>query len=376
MIYLDFAATTPVSAPVQEKMAKVLAEDFGNPSSPHALGMDAGKIVETARNELFRAVGLENTHRCIFTSGGSEGNSQVLLNLLSAKDRGGNIVVSAVEHNSIRSLLPRLSRLGIEVREVAPATDGTLPPEAVVARTDSDTRLVSFMTVNNETGFVFDAASIVREIRNRYPRTKLHTDHVQGFMKITVDLQEMDFITVSAHKIYGPKGVGALFVKKNQALYALIGGSQESGLRGGTHNVPGIAGFGEAVHLFRGRESDNLEHVSRLRFSFLEMISEKLGHARVIEGKYNSPYILALTVPGIKSEVVVRMLSETGIFISAGSACSSRSKLRNQTAEVLGLNPDEYLRISFFHSLAVGDVEDAADTIADTCTEFLSMMGK
>lgn len=376
MVYLDFAATTPVSAPVREKMAEVLVKDFGNPSSPHAPGLNAARIVEDARNTLLQATGLENTHRCIFTSGGSEGNSQVLHSLLSAQDRGGNIVVSAVEHNSIRSMLPRLSRLGIEVREIVPAADGILSPDVVLARTDSDTRLVSVMTVNNETGFVFDIAFISREIRNRYPRTKFHTDHVQGLMKIPVNTGKVDFITVSAHKIYGPKGVGVLFIKKNQSLSTLIGGSQEFNLRGGTQNVPGIAGFGEAVRLLSGAVEDNLALVSRLRGVFLEEILKPLPAAQVVEGKHNSPYILGLLVPGIKSEVVVRMLSEKGIFISAGSACSSRVRSHNHTASVLGLNPDEYLRISFSPSLSVDEVKEAAHAIVATCTEFLHLMGK
>ncbi|NOY24131.1 MAG: cysteine desulfurase [Acidobacteria bacterium] len=376
MIYLDFAATTPVSAPVRERMTAVLTENFGNPSSPHLPGIEAAKIVEAARSEILQSIGLENSHRLIFTSGGSEGNSQVFQSLLSAEDRSGNVVVSAVEHNSVRSILPRLERAGIEVRKVHPGLDGTLAPEAVLARTDSETRLVSIMAVNNEIGFVFDIATIAGALKKQFPRVRVHTDFVHGFMKIPATLREIDFITVAAHKIYGPKGVGALALRSNRPIAALVGGSQEGGLRGGTHNVPGIAGFGEAVRILSKTVEENLGQVSRLRGIFLEEITNSLPAVQVVEGKNNSPYILGLTVPGIKSEVIVRMLSEKGIFISAGSACSSKSKLRNHTAEVLGLNPDEYLRISFSHTLTPAAVETAAQTIAATCAEFLKMMGK
>lgn len=376
MIYLDFAATTPVSAPVQDRMAAVLAENFGNPSSPHLPGIVAAKIVEAARREILQSIGLENSHRLVFTSGGSEGNSQVFQSLLGDEERGGNVVVSAVEHNSIRSMLSRLNRVGIEVRKVTPGPDGTLAPETVLARTDNETRLVSIMAVNNETGFIFDIATIAGALKKQFPRVRIHSDFVQGFMKIPATLREIDYITVAAHKIYGPKGVGAMIYRSNLPLPALIGGSQEGGLRGGTHNVPGISGFGEAVLLLAGNLEENLVQVSRLRGIFLKEILKHLPVTQVAESKNNSPYILGLTVPGIKSEVIVRMLSEKGIFISAGSACSSKSKLRNHTAETLGLVPDSYLRISFSHYLDVPAVKTAAEAIADTCTEFLKMMGK
>ncbi|NOZ13401.1 MAG: cysteine desulfurase [Acidobacteria bacterium] len=328
MIYLDFAATTPVSVPVREKITAVLTEHSGNPSSPHRPGIEAAKIVETARLDILRAAGLENSHRLIFTSGGSEGNSQVLMNLLTVEKRAGNIVVSAVEHNSVRSLLPRLERAGIEVRVLPPGPGGTLTPEAVLARTDSETRLVSIMAVNNETGFIFDIAAIAGVLKKQFPRVRIHSDFVQGFMKIPATLRELDFITVAAHKIYGPKGTGALIFQNNRLVSPLIGGSQEGGLRGGTQNVPGIAGFGEAVRLLAGKIEENLAQVSRLRAAFLKEMLKHLPLVQVVESKNNSPYILGLTVPGIKSEVVIRMLSEKGIFISAGSACSTKSRLR------------------------------------------------
>ncbi len=376
MTYLDFAATTPVSVQVREKIMAVLTENFGNPSSPHRPGIEAAKIVEAARIDILRATGLENSHRLIFTSGGSEGNSQVFQNLLNAENRSGNIVVSGVEHNSVRSFLPRLERAGIEVRELPPGSDGTLIPEAVLARTDNETRLVSIMAVNNETGFIFDIATIAGALKKQFPRVRIHSDFVQGFMKIPATLREIDYITVAAHKIYGPKGTGALIFQNNHPPLPFIGGSQEGGFRGGTQNVPGIAGFGEAVRLLAGKIEENLVQVSRLRDIFLKKILKYLPFVQVVESKNNSPYILGLTVPGIKSEVIVRMLSEKDIFISAGSACSSKSRLRNHTAETLGLNPDEFLRVSFSHFLDISAVETAAQTIAVTCTDFLKMMGK
>ncbi len=376
MIYLDFAATTPMAPTVLEKMKFVMAEDYGNPSSPHGMGLRAEKIVERTRRELLQVMGLEKTHQCVFTSGGSEGNSQVLQTLLTEGKQGGNIVLSAVEHNSIRSFLPRLRQAGIQVREVLPRKDGELKTADVLDCMDPETRLVSIMAVNNESGLQFNVNVIANTLKKKFPRVRIHSDFVQGFMKIPMDLRKLDLITIAAHKIYGPKGVGAVVVRTGQVLSALIVGSQERGLRGGTQNVPGIAGFGEAIRLLNGKIEDNLIKVRELREVFWKELSKNLPNARMAGGAGNSPYILGITVPGIKSEVLVRMLSEKGIFISAGSACSSRSRFRNNTATVLGLNPDEYLRISFSHTLSERDVVSAAAIISATCTEFRLMTGK
>ena len=313
-------------------------------------------------------------HNLIFTSGVSEGNSTVFHALISSSE-GSNIVTTPFEHNSIRVFLPLLERAGVEVREIQPDLSGNIDAEQILKSVDRNTRLVSIMAVNNETGFIFDIPGIAKAVRQHFPQTRIHTDYVQGFMKIPMALNDVDFVSVSAHKIHGPKGTGALIIRKGLKLPFIIGGSHEYGIRGGTHNVAGIAGFSEATKLLHGKVTDNLEQVSSLRSSFLDVIMEKLSIASAIEGSTNSPYIMGLNVPGIKSEVLVRMLSEKGIFISAGSACSSRSKNHNRTVQALGLNPDEYLRISFSPWLNKEEVEAAAYTIATTCKEFLQMMG-
>ncbi len=371
---MDFTATTPLAPEVIEEMVRVMAMVPGNPSSPHRLGLRAAEIVEQAREAILKESGLSDTHRLIFTSGGSEGNSMVM-HALPASPDNTNLVTTPFEHNSIRVFLPRMESAGADVREIQPDQSGNIVPEKVLESVDRNTRLVSIMAVNNETGFIFNIPEIAKAIRRHFPQTRIHTDYVQGFMKIPMVLDDVDFVSLSAHKIHGPKGTGALIIRKELSLPFIIGGSHEYGLRGGTQNVPGIAGFGEAVRLLKGKVSDNLQEVSLLRSSFLKVISEKLNRAMAVEGSDNSPYILGLTVPGIKSEVVVRMLSKKGIFISAGSACSSKSRNHNRTAQALGLNPDEYLRISFSPWLAMEEVETAANTIAATCNEFLQLMG-
>ncbi len=371
---MDFTATTPLAPGVIEEMVRILAMVPGNPSSPHELGLQATRVVEDARETILEESGLTDTHRLIFTSGGSEGNSTVLHALTSSSD-GTNIVTTPFEHNSIRVFFPLLERAGVEVREIQPDQSGIIEPERLLKSVDRNTRLVSIMAVNNETGFIFDIPGIAKTVRQHFPQARIHTDYVQGFMKIPIALGDVDFVSVSAHKIHGPKGTGALIIRRGLGLPFIIGGSHEYGLRGGTHNVAGIAGFGEAVRLLKGEVSDNARHVSSLRSLFLDVILEYLPHATVIEGSTNSPYILGLTVPGIKSEVVVRMLSGKGIFISAGSACSSRSSNHNRTVQALGLKPDEFLRISLSPWLNGEEVEAAAHTIAATCTEFLEMMG-
>jgi len=371
---MDFTATTPLAPAVIEEMLRILASVPGNPSSPHELGLQAAGVVEDARETVLRESGLTDGHDLIFTSGGSEGNSTVFHALISSSE-SSNIVTTPFEHNSIGVFLPLLERAGVEVREIQPDQSGSIEPEQVLKSVDRNTRLISIMAVNNETGFIFDIPGIAKTVRQHFPQARIHTDYVQGFMKIPMALNDVDFVSVSAHKIHGPKGTGALIIRKGLKLPFIIGGSHEYGIRGGTHNVAGIAGFSEAAKLLHGKVTDNLEQVSSLRSSFLNVIMEKLSIASVIEGSTNSPYILGLNVPGIKSEVLVRMLSEKGIFISAGSACSSRSKNHNRTVQALGLNPDEYLRISFSPWLKREEVEAAAYTIATTCMEFLKMMG-
>ena len=279
-----------------------------------------------------------------------------------------------MEHNSIRVFKEPLIRSGFGVTDVTPGKDGSLAPETVAALVDDSTRLVSVMAVNNETGFVFDVPEVARTVRQQSARTRIHTDWVQGFLKLPADMKDVDYITVSAHKIFGPKGTGALFVRKNLPMPAMIGGSHEGGERGGTHNVAGIAGFAAAVKRSDGREVEKMEQAAKLRKRFVDRLAGKLDRFTVVDGVKQSPYILGLLVDGIKSEVVVRMLSEMSVYVSAGSACATREAVQNHTAVALGFDPDNYLRVSIHPVVPTEDLDAGADAIAEACNEFRTLI--
>ncbi|BBB33508.1 cysteine desulfurase [Thermotomaculum hydrothermale] len=370
MIYLDSTATTVVLKEVADEVYKYLTKDYGNPSSSHKLGIEANKLVEKAREVLLKSLKLENTHLCVFTSGGSEGNTQVLKGVAKLfPDK--SIVIGGIEHNSIRTAATDLLIEGKNIKTIEVEKDGKIDIEKLLNLIDKDTKLVSIMKVNNETGIIFNIEEIAKKVKEKNPSCLFHTDFVQGFMKIKADLKHIDFVTISAHKIFAPKGVGALFVKKGINLPSLIAGSQEYGLRGGTHNVAGIAGLKKSVEILKDKVDENFEKTLNLRKAFKDTLANNLEDFEIFEPVDFSPYILGLFAKGIESEVIVRMLSEKGVFISAGSACSAKDKVKSKTILALGLNPDEYLRISLNPVVnSEEDVKTGAKTIADTIKEY------
>ncbi len=370
MIYLDSTATTVVLKEVADEVYRHLTEEFGNPSSAHSLGVRANTLVEEAREILLKSIGLENSHLCVFTSGGSEGNTQVLKGIAKLYP-GKSMVIGGIEHNSVRTASTDLLIDGFDVKTVNVEKDGSINIDKLIDLIDKNTKLVSIMTVNNETGIVFPVEKIAKKVKEKNPSCLVHTDYVQGFMKIEIDLKNIDFITVSGHKIFAPKGIGALFIKKGLNLPSLISGSQEYGLRGGTHNVSGIAGLKKAVEILKDKIEENYRKTLDLRGVFKDSLAKNLTGFEIFEPEKFSPYILGLFVKGIKSEVMVRMLSEKGVFVSAGSACSSKETVKSKTIQALGLNPDEYLRISINPVVnSIEEIKKGAEIIAEAIEEY------
>ncbi len=374
MIYLDSTATTIVLKEVADEVYRYLTEEFGNPSSAHSLGVRANTLVEEARSVLLKSIGLENSHLCIFTSGGSEGNTQVLKGIAKLYPNK-SMVFGGIEHNSVRTASTDLLIDGFDVKTVNVEKDGSINIDRLLDLIDKNTKLVSIMTVNNETGIVFPVEEIAKRVKEKNPSCLVHTDYVQGFMKVPVVLKHFDFITVSGHKIFAPKGIGALFIKKRLNLPSLISGSQEYGLRGGTHNVSGIAGLKKAAEILKDKIEENYRKTLDLRGIFKKSLAKKLTGFEIFEPEKFSPYILGLFVKGIKSEVMVRMLSEKGVYLSAGSACSSKETVKSRTIQALGLNPDEYLRISINPVVnSREDMEKAATLISETVKEYRDLL--
>ncbi len=372
--YLDNSATTPLCAPALEKMSAVLAERFGNPSSLHSLGMEAEKIISAARQEVFTSLGAQKYGKTkkemlIFTASGTEANNLALIGAATAKERlrGGKIIVGETEHPSVIESAKYLGTLGFKIAFI-PSPRGVWDMERYRAELSRDTILVSAMLVNNETGAVNDIRAIAAAAKDVNPDVLVHTDAVQGFMKLAEPLASLpaDLISISAHKIGGPKGVGALFIKEKvltaKAIVPIIhGGGQESGFRSGTENTAGIAGFGAAASYSFENLTKNIEKYARLR-----ALLENALRERAPEVKINTPageyakHIVSITAEGVRSETMLHFLSSCGVFVSSGSACSSNSGHGSYVLASFGLTKnaaDSTLRVSFGDTTSEEDIE-------------------
>ena len=346
--YLDNSATTAVSKAAADKAYYMMTECYGNPSSLHKLGINAELAVEEAREHVAAALGAQPKN-IIFTSGGTEANNTVLFGATEAlKRRGNRVIVSAVEHSSVYESAKRLSELGYDV-QYAPVDDhGVVFLDKLQALLTEKTVLVSVMAVNNETGSVQPTEAIAKLVKKLSPNAFFHVDAVQAFCKMPLKPVKwgVDFMTVSAHKIHGPKGVGALFIRDGARLIPLIhGGEQQRKLRPGTESAPLIAAFGEAV-----READIPSNLSAIR-ELNTYATEKL---KTLDGIcFNSPkdalpYIINISVEGIRSETMLHHLEQSGVYVSSSSACSKGK--RSYVLAAMGLSDDRVdssIRISF-----------------------------
>ena len=323
MIYLDHAATTPVPREVADAMYQVLTEQFGNPSSQYPMGLEMKRRVSAWRSVVAQAVGCD-AKSLFFTSCGTEADNWAITAACWQNRRvGRHIVTTAVEHSAVIECCRWLERQGYEVTYVAPDANGDITAEQILSAVRPDTAVVSCMMVNNELGNVYPIAEIAAGLSARNAQTLLHTDAVQGFLKIPFVAKSLgaDFITISAHKIGGPKGIGALYigprVKNPKPL--LPGGGQESGLRAGTEATAQIAGFAKAVELRRDNLPEKLAHMAEIKAYAAEQLAA-IPDLQII-GSGTAPHILAVSLAGWPSQNIVNDLGSQGICISAGSAC-------------------------------------------------------
>jgi len=361
-IYFDISATTPIDPRVADFMHDVQKETYGNPSSIHREGQSARAVVEKARRHL--AMALHCTpEEVIFTSSGSESNNMVLKGTLNS---GDHFITSSYEHPAILKVLPYLEEKGIECSLIKPDENGTIQPESVEKEIRENTRLISIMHVNNELGTInpiSEVASISHE-----KGILFHSDAVQALGKIPIDTHDIpaDFISMSAHKLYGPKGVGALFIRKGATLKPLIyGGGQEHSLRASTENIAGIAGFGMAVELAAMSLEENSQHISRLEIHLLSLLDEKKIDYK-INGAERVPGVLNITFPQIDGQSLVMQLDMAGIGISFGAACTSGTAKASTMLLDMGLTEEDALstvRISFGKIHSLEDVKTVVNAI-------------
>lgn len=323
MIYLDHAATTPVPKEVADAMYDVLVNQFGNPSSQYAMGLDMKKQVESWRKTIADALGCDSK-QLYFTSCGTESDNWAISAACWQNRRvGKHIVTTAVEHSAVRETCKWLEQQGYEVTYISPDGRGNISAEQVLEAVRPDTALVSVMLVNNELGTVYPVSEIAAGLKKKNPQTLLHTDAVQAFLKVPCSAKTLgaDFIALSAHKIGGPKGIGALYIspRVRNPKPLLSGGSQENGLRGGTEATAQIAGFAKAVELRQKGLSEKLAHMAEIKAYAVEQLSLIPDLQLISDG--TAPHVLSVSLVGWPSQNIVNDLSGQGICISAGSAC-------------------------------------------------------
>jgi cysteine desulfurase len=363
--YLDWAASAPPYDDIILANAELSRVHYANPSSAHSLGRAASAELEKARGELAELI-QSPPQRLFFSSGGSEANAIVLLSSFFDKKRR-NILVSAIEHAAVYEQARMLEDFGIRVHYVKPDKDGIVHPQAVLAELEPDCALVSIMAVNNETGAVQPIADIVQALKAALPQRPplIHCDAVQALGKIPCSMRSLgiDAASFSAHKLGGPRGIGALYLKRDVPALAR-GGGQEGGMRPGTHNLAGAVAFSQAAARAAADLNTNYQRARALETRLLEGLKSIAGAVALPLGRQPgdprfSPYIMSVAFPGLGGETMARVLDDQGIAVSTGSACSHGSKER-RILDAQGLSPDlsfSYLRVSTGRDSRAEDID-------------------
>lgn len=342
--YLDNAATTMVFDSVKEIMIKTMSEDYGNPSSMHIMGVHAENYIKQAKKTIAAALKVQEKE-ILFTSGGTESNNMAIIGAAMANRRRGNrIVTTQMEHASVARPMKYLEEQGFEVTYLPVDSSGVISLDDLDSAVGSDTILVSVMYVNNEIGSIQPIEAIGERIKKKNPLTLFHVDAIQAFGKIPIYPKRfhIDFMSVSGHKIHGPKGTGFLYIGEKAKLKPLMyGGGQQNDMRSGTENVPGIAGLSRAVEEIAGNIEKHGEEMTKLKDYFIHLVEQIPGvTVNSGKGKTSAPHIISVSVEGVRSEVLLHALEERGIYVSAGSACASNKPEVSRTLKAIGIRKD------------------------------------
>ena len=371
-IYLDNAATTKPCGEAVSAAVDAMTENYGNPSSLHRAGLDAQLAVDRARKAIAASIGADSSE-IYFTSGATESNNLALRGISAAYGRKRRkIVISSVEHASVDETASALEKNGFEIVRISPRDDGRFYADDFISACDENTCLVSMMLVNNETGYIMPVRETFMAVKRSFPEIITHCDCVQGYMKLPIKAASLgaDLISLSAHKIHGVKGVGAIYIKKGVRVIPIVtGGKQEKGIRSGTESVPLIAAFGAAVDKFRPTIAERYERVSQLKAHLLEKIGG-IENVAVNSPSDGSPYVINISAVGKRSEIMLHFLESKGIYVSSGSACS-----KGQQSGVLGefgisgKRADGAVRISITAQTTEEELDDFAEALAEGMTK-------
>ncbi len=375
--YFDNSATTKVFDCVKEIVVRTMTEDYGNPASKHRKGMEAEQYIRQARSQIAKTLRAQE-REILFTSGGSESNNMALIGTALANERAGKHIIStAIEHASVYRPLEYLERAGFEVTFLSVDRDGHIDLAKLEAAIRPDTILVSTMYVNNEIGAVEPVEEIARIVHAKNPKTIYHVDAIQAYGKFVIrpERQGIDLLSVSGHKIHGPKGTGFLYIRKGVKIRPLIyGGGQQWDLRAGTENVPGVAGLGEAAREMYTNHEEKVRQLTELK----DYLSDRLLELEDValnsrKGEAGAPQIVSASFGGVRAEVLLHALEEKGIYVSSGSACSSNHPGVSGTLKGIGV-AQRYLDATIRFSFGLFNTKEEIDYCMDALKELLPVL--
>ena len=362
--YLDNSATTRCYKEVAEIVAKTMTEDFGNPSAMHLKGVEAENYVKEAAKAIAKTLKVQDKE-IYFTSGGTESDNWALIGTALANHRQGkHMITTPFEHSAVSAPLAWLQEQGFEITVIPVDEEGNLDLKKLEEAIREDTILVSTMFVNNEMGAVVPVEEVGRIVHEKNPRTLYHVDAIQAYGKYKIYPKKMgiDLLAVSGHKIHGPKGVGFLYINEKAKVQPFIlGGGQQKGMRSGTDNVPGIAGLGTAAKMIYQNLDENVEHMRELKLYFAkELATLEQVEINGPKPERGAPHILNVSFLGVRSEVLLHSLEEMGIYVSAGSACSSHKRAGSSSLGALRLTPERKesaIRFSFCETTTKEEID-------------------
>ena len=377
--YLDNCASTCCCKEAADLMVKLLTQDYGNPSSMHGKGVIAENYIKEAAKKIAKTLKCQEKE-LVFTSGGTESNNLAILGAAEANKRSGrHVITTAIEHASVLATMKELEKQGFEITYLPVDSDGLISLDELKDAVRNDTILVSIMHINNEIGAVEPVAEAGKLIKELNPNTLFHVDAIQSYgkMRIFPGKMNIDLLSVSGHKIYGPKGSGFLYIKDRTKIHPLIsGGGQQKGMRSGTENVPAIAGLGAAAELAYTDLDEKMEHMYELREWFISEVKQIDGVT--VNGKTsreNAPHIVSTSIKGVRAEVLLHTLEDRQIYVSAGSACSSNKPAVSATLKAIGIKPgllDSTVRFSF----SVNTTKEETDYALSAMREVIPMLQK
>lgn len=375
--YFDNSATTRVLDSVMDMVVKTMTVDYANPAAKHRKGMEAEQYIRQARAEIAKTLRVADKE-ILFTSGGSESNNMALIGTALANQRAGKHLIStAIEHPSVYNPLEYLESLGFEITFLPVDHDGHISLEELEAAIRPDTILVSVMYVNNEVGAVEPVEEISRIVKKKNPKTLFHVDAIQAYGKYVIrpKKQGIDLLSVSGHKIHGPKGVGFLYIGSGVKIKPLIyGGGQQSNLRSGTENVPGVAGLGVAAKEMYTNHEEKVRHLIELKDYMTDRMGEIEGTVvNSKKGTDSAPQIVSVSFEGVRSEVLLHALEDKGIYVSSGSACSSNHPGVSGTLKGIGVK-DSLLDSTLRFSFGAFNTEEEVDYCLEVLNELVPML--